>query len=273
MFKCGWETLENMSDADFRKYERAVREGDIDALPDLIKEASRTGTNIYPYLNHIFPPTPEMCDVLENAGLIDMHRYGGDTISTTHEKIRRNKRVVPSLELLLLNQLVTGALEGLNTANSTIIKESAAISATQLVLLRQNPFLSGEINTVNILNDETYQKLQQAAAGQKPPNSHLTRNHRTALEFITTERFYSHTLEFDGLVDFFGLPQTRISLLSSAARTQYLSPISLLGIERTDAIKIKLSVSVIGGRPRLYAVTEHAERVLGNPNVFDFEGI
>src|SRR3989344_1061612 len=98
-----------MSDAEFRKYERAVNEGDIDAIPQLITASLRTNTPIHKYLPTINDNLNQnVIRTLEGSELMDLRLYRVHSIPEAAAILERSGRVLPSLEIIALNHEITG---------------------------------------------------------------------------------------------------------------------------------------------------------------------
>ena len=248
-----------MSDERFREYQRAVDSGDMNALPSLITEAVRTSTPIYKYAGRIlYNLNDNVVRALEQGGLVDIQYYGirtaAENLQDTFRRINLADKVIPSLELNLINNAV---VRPPGYENAHAVKASCFWSSVFdcLFLIRETPLRQmangARIGTFDI---SPYGNRASADAN-KPAQERAVLVHG------------KKTPDTPG--SFFGLE---------------LDALTIAGVQKDGIVHpLVMHLGESNQHCTLYSsnhnpatiplTTKHAEHILGNPNVFDFEAI
>ena len=245
-----------MSDERFREYQRAVDSGDIDALPSLITEAVRTNNQIYKYAGKIlYNLNDHVVRALEQGGLVDVQYYGGDHFRDIAPRVARADKAIASLEVILINNLVTHVprSDRYHLVNASCFW-SEVFNST--FIIRGLPLLqitNGErLGTADIT--PYFSRANEDA--QKHPQD------RTILVYNNkTNDTPSH---------FFGQERDTI-ILDALHKDGRIYPLTMTVGRRTQPFS--LTASPRQNYTAIALTTKHAEHILGNPNVFDFEAI
>ena len=260
MFKCGCGTLQDMSDERFREHQRAVDSGDMNALPSLITEAVRTSTPIYKYAGRIlYNLNDNVVRALEQGGLIDIQYYGlrttEENLQDAFRRINLTDKVIPSLELNLINNAVVRppGYEYVHAVKASCFWSSVFDCR---FLIRETPLRQmangARIGTFDI---SPYGNRASADAN-KPAQERAVLVHG------------KKTPDTPGL--FFGLEHNELTI-SDVRKDGTVHPLTIhLGESRQH---YTLYSSNNRNQTAIPLTTKHAEHILGNPNVFDFEAI
>ena len=265
-----------MSDTDFRKYERAVREGDIDAIPQLITAALRTNTPIHQHLPVIYDNLNQnVIRTLEGSELMDLRMYRVHSVIEAAAILERSGRVLPSLEIIALNHEITGFA---GRENSDILTKEGLIALDETYFVRATPLFRLARGQRTQGTDEglttvmrTYTALASTQNTKEPHTRSISPIHSFAETYNLTPLFsptQSMLVEVDFLYD--ERNDTPIRQLTRE-RVMFIRRIT----ERVECQSDPLTLTpdntlTFGGATMIPTVSPRTEYLLGNPNVFEF---
>lgn len=261
-----------MSDAEFRKYERAVEAKRADAIPGLITAALRTNTPIHKYLPFIYENlTQDAMRTLEGSELMDLRLYRVHSANEAAAIIERTGRVIPSLEIIALNHEITG-VAGKNDSD-IIVKESVValdfeylIRASPIAKIANGQRIQGTVDEMTSM----MRKYAKLAASQK--------KRRASTQTIILAERPEDMPAYDAS-HFFNLPsfvRVRNTSFHSIDRTACERLMTITNIhELISCASQPLEITQNGNLRGLDGlmlplVTPRTEQLLGNPNVFEF---
>lgn len=271
MFKLLRVRREYVSDAEFRKYERAVEAKQADAIPGLITCAIRTNTPIHRHLPFIYENlTQDAIRTLEGSELMDLRLYRVHSVHEAAAIIERTARVIPSLEIIALNHQITGFA---GKDDSDILMKECVISLDSDYLIRANPIAKlANGQRIQGTVDEMAALMQiYAGLAERQMRKHAAA--RSISSIKKQDELCTHNIS-----KFLKLSSdTRIEIAFPYTSRHHAceQPIVISSIDeqiRCEARRLDAEQTTIRGLEgvTMPLATPKTEHLLGNPNVFEF---